>query len=289
VATTSFMRVAHGRLALVMWSFIALALMVPACTERANNSDTGSPVVVTGNGVEIMNVERDETRRTVVATVSQHGIQRSLTLAPLPDGPSPGFTAILDDNGSFYEMSIAVNEHTAEVWIRERTAVDEMTMTIRQADGRVFESYEINGERMAFERPDLPFVQMEKALARTRAGTIHTAATPELRETGEVLAAFDAFYAPTLSNTLNNNPAGELLMSLLEDDVMTGVVVGDDPAPDRKDGLAQRGCFVATRCAAVACLIGGSSNPICAACAGAATACAIVEIYCWFAGCDCCF
>ena len=289
MTTKRIMRAAHGRPARVVWSFIALALMVPACAERTNNSDTNTPVAVTGRGVEIRTLERDEARRTVAATVVEHGIERHLTLAPLLDGPSPGLVATIDDNGSFFELSLAVNEHTGEVWIRERTAVDEMTITLREHDGRVFESYDINGDRLAFDRPVLPPLQMDKALARYRAGAIHTAATPELRELGSVLADFDAFYTPTMSNTLNNNPAGDLLVSLFVDETFGSVVLGDDPSPDRKDGLGNRFCFVATRCGSLACLIGGAANPICAACAGAATACAIMEMVCWVAGCDCCF
>ena len=283
------MRAARGRPARVVWSFIALALVLPACAERGSNSDATAPVAVTERGVEIRDLARDDTRRTVAATVVEHGIERRLTLAPLPDGPSPGLVATIEDDGSFFELSFAANEHTGELWIRERTAVDEMTIVLREHDGRMFESYDINGDRLAFDRPVLPAVQMEKALARYRAGDIDDAATSELWEIGDAFAAFDAFYTPTMTNTLHHNEAGDLLMGLLQDPVVAGVVIGDDPTPNRKDGLSSRFCWVITACAGIKCLFGGLANPACAACASGAVGCAIMELYCWWAGCGCCY
>jgi hypothetical protein len=289
VATTRFMRAAHGRPARLVWSFIALALMGPACAERANNSDTENPVIVTGSGAEITHLERDETRRTVAATVAEHGIERHLTLAPLPDGPSPGLVATLDDGESFYELSIAVNEHTGELWIRERTAVDEMAMTFREAHGRVFESYDINGERLSFDYPALEAEQLDKAVARYRAGDIDMAATPELREVGVTLAAFDAFYTPTTANTLHDNPAGSLLVSLLSDPIAASAITGGDVTPQRVDGAAQRVCWAASLCMRYKCKLGGLANPLCTACGGVTAACLFTEVACWIAGCDCCY
>lgn len=289
MTTRKIMRAALGRPARVVWSFIVPALMLPACAERANDADTHTPVAVTERGVEIRDVERDESRRTVAATVVEHGIVRRLTLAPLPDGPSPGLVATIDDEGSFFELSVAADERTGELWIRERTEADEMTMVLREQDGRMHESYDINGDRLAFDRPVLAAAQMEKAVARYRAGDIGEAATPELQEIGDVLAAFDAYYTPTMSNTLHDNDAGALLMSLLEDPVVADVVIGDDPAPNRKDGLSSRFCWLLTACAAIKCFFGGLGNPVCLACASGGVGCAIMEMYCWWAGCDCCY
>lgn len=289
MTTKRIMRASHGRLARVVWSFIAPALMLPACAERTSNSDTAAPVAVTERGVEIRNVERDETRRTVAATVVEHGIERRLTLAPLPDGPSPGLTATIDDNGSFFELSLTVDENTGEMWIRERTAVDEMTIVLREHGGRTFESYDINGVRLAFDRPALGPAQMEKAMARYRAGEKDLAATPELLEVGDVLAAFDAFYTPTLTNTLHNNEAGALMMSILDDPVATDVFIGDDPTPHRKEGLSGRFCWAMTACSSIKCQFGGPANSVCVACVSGVIGCAIMEVYCWWKDCDCCF
>ena len=282
------MRAAHGRPARVVWSFIALALMLPACAERTNNADSSPPVAVTERGVEIRNVERDVSRRTVAATVSEHGIERRLTLVPLPDGPSPGLVATIDDDGSFFELSIAVNEHTGEVWIRERTAVDEMTIVLRDQGGRTYESYDINGNRLALDYPALEPVQFEKAMARYRAGDAGLAATPELHEVGAAMAVFDAFYTPTTRNTLHNNPAGELLMSLLSDPEAVGALTGEDVTPLHK-AAAQRVCWGASVCSRFKCGFGGLANPLCIACGGTTAACVFTEVACWIAGCDCCF
>ena len=289
MATKRIMRAAHGRAALVMWSFIALALMVPACAERTNDADTENPVIVTGGGIEITNLERDETRRTVVATVTQHGIERRLTLAPLPDGPSPGLVATLDDNGSFYELSIAVDERSGVLRIRERTAIDEMAMVFREHNGRVYESYDINGEHLSVDYPALEPAQLDKAVARYRAGDIDLAASPELREVGATLAAFDAFYTPTTANTLHNNAAGDLLISVLSDPVAAGAITGEDVTTQRVDGGAQRVCWAATLCTRDKCKMGGMANPLCTACGGVTAACLFTEVACWIAGCDCCF
>jgi hypothetical protein len=288
VTTKKFMRAAHGRPARVVWSFIALALMLPACAERTNNADSSPPVAVTERGVEIRNVERDETRRTVAATVSEHGIERRLTLAPLPDGPSPGLVAMIDDDGSFFELSIAINEQTGELWIRERTAVDEMTIVLREHEGRAYESYDINGERLAIDYPALEPAQLDKAVARYRAGDADAAATPELLEAGAAMAVFDAFYTPTTGNTLHDNPAGELLVSLLSDPVAAGALTGEDVTPLHK-GAAQRVCWGASVCSRFKCGFGGLANPLCIACGGITAACVFTEVACWIAGCDCCY
>jgi hypothetical protein len=288
VTTKKFMRAAHGRPARVVWSFIALALMLPACAERTNNADSSPPAAVTERGIEIRDVERDETRRTVAATVVEHGIERQLTLVPLPDGPSPGLVATIDDDGSFFELSIAINEHTGELWIRERTAVDEMTIVLRDQGGRTFESYDINGERLSFDYPAVEPSQLDKAVARYRLGDAGSAATPELREVAAALAVFDAFYTPTTGNTLHNNPAGDLLVSLLSDPVAAGALTGEDVTP-LHTGAAQRVCWAASVCSRFKCGFGGLVNPLCTACAGTTAACVFTEIACWFVGCDCCY
>lgn len=287
---TGFARVAHGRGTLAVWSFIALALMPLACAEQTNNSDANTPVAVTAGGVEIVSLERDETRRTVEATVSNHGVERHVTLVPLVDGPSPGLQAtIASDGGTFFEVSIAYDERTRELWVRERTAVDEMTLTMREHEGRVFETYEINGARLEFDRPAMTAAQLDKAIARYRSGEIASAATPELREVGEKLAVFDAFYTPTMSNTLHHNSDGELLMALIADPTVAGLVTGEDVTPQRADGSVQRLCYAASLCMAWKCKLGGITNPVCVACVGTYVTCVIAEIICWFAGCDCCF
>jgi hypothetical protein len=283
------MGVAGGRPARWIWSLVLGALMPAACAERTSNSDATTPPVITGHGVEITRIERSEPRRTVRATVSTHGVEQCVTLAPLPDGPSPGFTAVIEDGDSFFELSLAADEASGEIWIRERTSVDEMTMMLRQHRGRVFEQYEINGNAMSFDHAVLDPGQIEKALGHYRAGQIGSAATPEMRELGEVLAAFDAYYTPTMINTLHDNAAGDLLVSLLEDPVFAGVVTGGDPSPDRVDGTVARLCWLAARCTALKCMFGGPSNAICVRCSGTVIGCAILELWCWWRGCDCCF
>ncbi len=283
------MGAAGGRPACWIWGAVLAALMPTACAERASNSDATTPPVITGRGVEITRIERSEPRRTVRATVSTHGVERCVTLAPLPDGPSPGFTAVIENGESFFELAVAADEASGEIWFRERTDVDEMTMTLREHNGRMFERYEINGDAMSFDHAVLSPEQIEKALGYYHAGKIGSAATPEMRELGNVLAAFDAFYTPTMTNTLHGNPAGDLLMSLLEDEVFAGVVTGGDPSPERVDGAVSRLCWLAARCTALKCMFGGPSNSICVRCSGTVIGCAILELWCWWRGCNCCF
>lgn len=284
------MRAAYGRHARVTWSFIALALMLPACAEQTSNSDTETPAVVTERGVEIRDVERDETRRTVAANVSRDGIERRLTLAPLRDGPSPGVVASIADDGSFFELAIGVDERTGTVWLRERTATDEMFISVRQQGGRVFEAYEINGARLAFDRPALPVAQLDKAVARYRAGELALSPSPEMQEMADRLARFDAFYTPTVTNSLHHNPEGELLVGLLTDPAVAGLVTGEWVEPLRNVTPAERVCYLASLCVSFkARFAGGLANPIVASCIGTFVACVFTEIACWFIGCDCCF
>jgi hypothetical protein len=282
-------RVVRGRGAFVVWCLLALALVLPACAERASNSDGDIPDVVTETGVQLFNLQRDDTRRTVAATVVDNGQSRRLTLAPLSDGPSPGFVARMAAGEAYFELSVAINEVTGETWIRERTAVDEMTMTIREAGGRMYETYNINGAWLALDRPAVTQGQMEKAVHRYRNGDIESAAMPEMQELGTALAAFDAFYSPTATNTLHNNANGEFLVSLLFDPALAGAVTGQEVAPGRIEGLSQRFCWGVTRCAAFKCAFGGFENPVCLACFSAVVACVVMEIYCWFADCSCCY
>lgn len=284
------LRAAHGRHARVTWSFIALALMLPACAERTNNSDTATPLAVTARGAEIVDVERDDTRRTVVAGVAQDGIARRLKLSRVVEHSATMMVASVEDDGGFFELSIGIDEHTGEVWVRERTAVDEMTIRVRRHDGRVDESYEINGDRLAFNRPDLPLVQLDKVIARYHAGELWQSDSPEMAEMNEKLSAFDAFYTPTTSNTLHNNAQGELLMDLLTDPGTAGALTGHDRIVHRKNTPAERVCWLAVTCVSLkARFLGGLPNPITAACIGTMAACVFTEVACWIAGCDCCF
>jgi hypothetical protein len=290
VTKTNIMRAVRGRPALVVWSFIVPALMLPACAEHTSNSDTKTPIVVTERGVEIVEMERDEARRTVAATVVEHGLEARITIVSLTDGPSPGLVATIEsDDKSFFELSIAMDETSGELWLRERTAEDVLTLTRREANGRVYESYEINGDELSLSYPSIGQAGLDKAVAQYRAGKLDAYSSPEIREIGDVLAKFDAFYTPTLSNTLHDNAVGELLMSLLNDPTMSDLVTGGEITPNRVDGLGNRFCLAASRCAAIKCPFGGSANVVCAACTGATMACIIMEIFCWFAGCNCCF
>lgn len=284
------MRAAHGRHARVTWSFIALALMLPACAERTNNSDNKTPLAVTERGTEIVDMQRDEAARTVAATVSRDGIERRVKVLPVADGSGNDFVATIEDDGSFFEVAIGIDERTGEVWARERTEVDEMEIRLLRRDGRVYESYEINGERLSFDRPDLPAAQLDKAIARYHQGDIWESSSPGMLETADRLAEFDAFYTPTTGNTLHHNPQGEVLMDLLTDPGAVAVLTGGDPIVLRKDGAAQRVCWLAAMCVSFkARILGGLANPLMASCGGTLAACVFTEVACWVAGCDCCF
>ncbi|HEX5131829.1 MAG TPA: hypothetical protein VFX92_05005 [Candidatus Krumholzibacteria bacterium] len=283
--TVRTMRARHGREVLAVASFMTLALVLPACTEHGNNAND-VPDVVTQSGDQLFDLQRDEARRTVEANVVHNGQTRRLTLAPLPDGPSPGIVAaIADDAADYFELSIARDERTGEVWLRERTPTDEMTITVREAGGRVYETYAINGNTLAFDHPALDVAQLDKAVARYRAGTIAYAATPELRETGEKLARFDAFYTPTMTNTLHRNPDGELLISVLTDPAVAGAITGESVAPQRYVTATERVCWLATMCVSFKARVGGLANPAFAACLGTLIACVFTEIVCWIANC----
>ncbi len=191
-----------------------------------------------------------------------------------------------------FSIEIALDEESGHIWYREQTDTDFLIASISRTPERVREEYVANGNHFATNYPNIGPRGIAKAKELFYQGRFPVIGSRAFLEVGEKLAEFDAFYRPYRSNSLHNNPEGARLMSALTDHSLRSLIVEGTPhgerplATQRVDGWDSRFCWGATVCMTFKCLTG---NPLCIPCSGAVVACVIMEIACWFIGCDCCF
>lgn len=273
---------------LVMTIIIAFA---PGCyhfQEPVNERKT-----LDNGAMEIVEYTRDKTGKNFQAKIVSQEKTRILVIKPVETSPS-GIAAsakILDEqNGLLYHIELSTTVDGRGVWFRESTNSDVLTASISKKNNRVYESYNINGETLMFDYPELEDAAMDKIFSKYMQGD-PLDSSPEVIEIAEKLAEFDAFYTPHAGNSLHNNPDGEMLMSVLNDAVFANLVIGSDGGggPELIKNPLRRVCWAAWTCTGFKCRFGGWANPVCVACAGTAVACIMAEIACWFIGCNCCF
>ncbi len=272
-------------------ALVALVATIPlACTDRAKEADTAHapvPIAVTRSGVEVTKVEKSRADRRIQADIVNGKETRTIVFEPLTDAPMPvGFTVRIEggDAGAF-EVSLAWDRATGRVWMRQRTALDAFEIARRAYDGRVYESCDLNGERVESDHVDLPGVQIDKAIARWRQGRFDPPTT-DMRELESSFAQFDALAVTYRKSSLVANPDADLLRSLMNDPDFAAAISGESIDALRNDGnLATSLCHYLAICTGIACRF---YAPACGFCAAGAIACAIVDIACGFIGCDCC-
>jgi hypothetical protein len=274
---------------------LSLMLVAAVLSPAPGCSRSEAPVSSTARenikGIEIVKAVRDESRRVFRAEIARNNESRNVIITRADEAPLPLAmkAEIRDEKGNMlYRIELAFPPGQDGIWFLEQTASDMLTASISRTSDRVYERYEINGDKLAIDYPRLDDEAMDKIVARYLRGEALDSA-PEVEEVGARLADFGAFYERHLGNTLNNNPDGELLMTLLNDQSFADLVTGNQQSPQLIKDRLKRTCWAAVTCASFKCKLGGLANPLCDACAGVAAACIIAEIACWFLGCDCCF
>jgi hypothetical protein len=277
---------------MAVWGVFAFGVLpLAGCADKASNSDSAAPLAVTKSGIQILEVERSEALRTVEATIAVAGEERRVAITKLFDGPlASGITARLTNEAGpdAFEFSIAADPATGEMWYRAQAGTDVLTASVHRTGARVYESYEINGDRFDVDYPALPPEQMQKAFARYRSGTLGQAVDADLQEINGKLSAFESFASAHEVPAFSGSGDGAVLASLLGDPAFAGLVSGDPIDPQRVDGLDYRTCLALSWCVTFSCAI-PQFWWLCVPCSGGLIGCIIMEVICWFIGCDCCF
>jgi len=275
-----------GRITLVILGLLLLTgcsgdVQVPGQTDEAALEVPQGPVA-------IKRVDRDKEKKEIVVTLATGEGERRVRIVPCVDGPLPfGIAAEISDTGGvLYAVTLAWDpEEPDRSWLMERTEENVMTASMHRVGDRVIELYDIDGDVFEVDYPALDPETRRRAIVHSRYGW-----QPESPDVAEFLGKcdeFETFYAAHAGNTLHNNADGELLVSLLTNEPFVGAAVGakDGGGPTLLDDRLEGFCVLVSACARLKCMFGGWTNPVCVACSGAATACLIIAIVCWFLNC----
>jgi hypothetical protein len=270
-----------------LWAAVSTGMLPLGCADRASNSDAETPVAVTGDGVRIVRVERNEAARTIAADVEAAGTVRTVTVRPLDAGPLPtGLTARIDGSAEgAFEMSVAWDAATGTVWMRQSASSDVLVVSRAVQSGRVHETCELNGNRVDMDYPEMPDEQIDKAIARWRHGDLDLA-PPGIRELGDGLAQLDAMAAEYAQTSLATSTERGLLLSLWNDPVFAGAISGEPVDPLRWENPARALCGYLALCMSISCRM---NLPVCGFCTTGVISCLIVHVACAVIGCDCCY
>lgn len=276
-----------------LWLGIAVAaccLAPPGCADKTNNADAGRAGKSRAGepgGIEIRSVVRDRAAGRIMAELSTKDGTRELEIERSARAPVPVAltTRLRDESTMRIELSIGVDPESGRAWIRERTAYDTIEMTRWNRDGKVFETCDLNGDRVEFEHADLPVEQIDKAIAKWRRGDLDLS-TPEMRALADPFSRLDAIAAEYAASSLVGNPDADVLRTLLNDPDLAGDLSGDPSAPLRADTMAGTLCRYLNTCTMISCRF--FVEDLCLFCAAGSIACAIASTFCQLVGCDCC-
>lgn len=245
--------------------------------DQTSNADAKKPIAVTASGVEIMEVVKDETMRTVEAVVVAGGEERQVTFEPLLDGPQQFSvrTAVASTDAETTELSFGWDDATGATWVRQSVGDDTFELEHSISNGRVHEAYRFNEQALVLEYADLPADIMSKAVAKYRRGESMNTASADVMELVMQLPAFDAFASQLPAEFTSPGDDGQLLMSLLADPVFTETVLGVRITNNVVSGI----CTRFGQCAAVFCRFLPSSV-VCGVCISGVFACIFMEWVC---------
>jgi hypothetical protein len=277
---------------------ILLVAFLPGC-----GNETRAPVEGTKPGfdspqgyVSVLDLVRDEQARRIEARILVGGSERHLTVKQPEGAPLPfGFCAELTDidRNLLFGLQLAWNPDTPDsVWVKEETQSDWLTLFVRRSGNRVTEEYIVNDEPFSVDYPIVdselsPYDVIDSVLSEST-----EQASPEAKELVARIADFKAFYERYAGNTLNANPDGEVLVSLLNDEDFVNYAVGGGITLKRGyDGALRsptgrwfsRFCALASLCSAIKC-VATPGNPVCLPCTGASVTCGIVIVAEWITG-----
>jgi hypothetical protein len=229
--------------------------------------------------VTMTEVKRNVDRKELSAHVEGTQVNATLRIVPAGDGvvTTGGTAMLIDASGKLlYSLEMTLNSETNEVTYRQATEDDYLTVSIRNQDDRVHESYDTDGDQASFDYPLLPY-DSQRRVANQLEHNLPTDQLPgDMREYAMEADAFQTYYMPHANNSLNNNDAARLLMQLLSAPEAPQLLLGDQPDP-QMNKLIQAFCHFASGCATFVCTLFPLSG-LCIACAGAAIACQIFQI-----------
>lgn len=265
---------------------------IGGCAEdRGANSDPKrTPIAVTEGGVEILEVVKNERERTVEAAVVAGGEERQATFAPLLDGPLPfGVVATLraGDGEELVQMAYGWDDQPTSNWTRQQVDDDVFELMRTVEDDRVREEYTVNGRTLVLEYADLAPVIAARATAEYRRGAPITSQDLEVIGFVDQLRAFDAFAAENPSQLLTAGDDERLLSVLLGDPVFARTVFGDETGMVSKS-IVGATCHALVTCMSISCRLNPLSF-VCGVCTAGTIACVFLDVFCAWAGCNCCF
>jgi hypothetical protein len=275
---------------------LALALLLAGCAGKHETPlQTSKPVFDSPSGpVILLNLSRDEDKRTIDAEILVSDSRRHVVLKPLEGAPYEiGFCAEMTDEYDelLFRMQFAWDlEYPEAMWMQEQTNLDELTLTVTHAEHHTTEEYDINGDSLFVDYPAIDEDLRQSVLTRCVQRESLIEPSPEETELAEQFARFERFYSRHADNTLNNNEDGALLAFLINDrDFVEYIVRQSDPVVYNSSGTARPRpdeviCAIASACS-FKCYFGGLANPLCAPCVGVAVACVIATIACWILDC----
>ena len=168
--------------------------------------------------VVVSDVKRDEERKEVSAHIEGGQINGTLRIVPAGDGVViTGETVMLINAAGkvLYSFERTIDNTTNEVRYREATEDNYRVIGIREEDGRIYESYDTDGDVASFTYPILPEETQRKTINLLRNG-VSTDGYPEnIRDYAAAADAFHTYYLPHANNSLNNNRAAQLMLQLL--------------------------------------------------------------------------
>jgi hypothetical protein len=241
--------------------------------DRSSNADDREPIAVTASGVAIMEVVRDQKRRTVEAVVVAGGEETLVTFEPLLDGPLPSGVTVgarSRDGEEAFEVSYGWDRRTGATWMRQQSGGDVFELLRVTTSGRVVEEYACNNQVLRLEYADVP-----------SGVALDSDAEAELAVQTRKLASFNAGLPESMTTP---TAEAELLTSLLADPVFANTVAGRDITSASTRGL----CAWLGQCAALSCRI-YPNGTVCGFCVAGTIACVILDWVCDIFGCDCCY
>ena len=253
--------------------FAATAALWSGCNDdSANNSSVREPIAVTESGIEIVEVTRRMEERTVEAVIVIGGEERQVTMKPILDGPLPsGFTAQLDGGD---HVAYGWSEHSGAIWFQQQSGENHFEMMRAVANGRVAEDYIFNDRSLHLEYVDLPASITDKALNKYAAGESLESASPEVVELADAFSSFESFVADLPAGMTSGD--NDVLASLLSDPNFAVAITGEEPDPNRPDGL----CKFFNVCAAISCKFLNNIQ-VCTICAAGSLACLFMDWFCY--------
>jgi len=168
--------------------------------------------------------------------------------------------------------------------ITEQTQSDQMTLICQNSGSMTIESYNINGNHREYRYPTISIESKQATVdyynkfekPRSQSKIVPYESPKVSDEYLQVLRDFDAFYTPTVNNTLHNNREGELLSYLSSNETVAQIIQDNLGGTEGKERPVF--CDLCEICMILKCMYGGGPlNDLCKICAACVVICIIFE------------